>query len=90
MSRDAVAVTSLLGTFAVLWALASGFANQLGSFMIFCLNTVGEEAREVGRLSNELAVQGIVTMLKTVGPVVAIAVICAVAATFAQTRFLVS
>ena len=44
----------------------------------------------MGRLSNELAVQGIVTMLKTVGPVVAIAVICAVAATFAQTRFLVS
>ncbi len=90
MSKDAVAVVSLLGTFSVLWALASGFANQLGGFMIFCLNTVGEEAREVGRLSNELAVQGILAMLKTVGPVVAVAVLCAVAATFAQTRFLVS
>lgn len=90
MSRDAVAVVSLLGTFAVLWALASGFANQLGSFMLLCLNTVGEEVRDVGRLSNELAVQGLLAMLKTVGPVVAVAVLCAVAATFAQTRFLVS
>ena len=90
MSRDAVAVASLLGTFATLWLLANSFADQLAGFMALCLSTVGEESREVGGVSSELAVQGLMVMLKTVGPVVAVAVIAAVAATFAQTRFLVS
>ena len=90
MSRDAVAVASLLGTFATLWIFTGAFARQVGSFMELCLVTVGEEPREVGSTSGELAVQGIMVMLKTVGPVVAVAILCAVAATFAQTRFLVS
>ncbi len=90
MSRDAVAVASLLGTFATLWLLTGAFAEQLGGFMRLCLTTIGEEPREVGSLSGELSVQGIMVVLRTVGPVVAVAVLCAVAATFAQTRFLVS
>lgn len=90
MSRDAVAVASLLGTFATLWLLTNSFANQFAGFMALCLGTVGEESREVGSVSAELAVQGLMAMLKTVGPVVAVAVITAVAATFAQTKFLVS
>lgn len=90
MSRDAVAVASLLGTFVTLWALVSAFAQQMGGFMTLCFTTVGEAAREMGSLSSELGIQGILVMVKTVGPVVAMAVFCAVAATFAQTRFLVS
>ena len=90
MSRDAVAVASLLGTFGALWLLTSSFANEMAKFMMLCLTTMGEESREVGSVSGELAVQGIVTMGKTVGPLVAVAILCAVAATFAQTRFLVS
>ena len=90
MSRDAVAVASLLGTFAVLWLLTGAFVQELGGFMILCLTTVGEEARDVVSLSGELTIQGIVLMAKTVGPVVGTAILCAVAATFAQTQFLVS
>ena len=33
MSRDAVAVASLLGTFAVLWLVTGIFVEQLGGFM---------------------------------------------------------
>lgn len=41
MSRDAVAVASLLGTFITLWLLTSAFAQQLGGFMALCLTTMG-------------------------------------------------
>ena len=90
MSRDAVAVVSLLGTFLTLWLLTGAFAEQLGGFMALCLAMTGEEARETSGVMGELAVQGVVLVGKTVGPVVAVAILCAVAATFAQTRFLVT
>ena len=44
----------------------------------------------MGGVCGELAVQGIVLVVKTVGIVALAAILCAVAATFAQTRFLVS
>mgnify|MGYP002510229705 FL=1 len=90
MSRDAVAVASLLGTFATLWLVANAFAEQLGGFMTLCLAAAGEGPQDALSLSGEMSVQGVMVILKTVGPVVAVAILCAVAATFAQTRFLVS
>ena len=89
-SQDAVAVAGLLGTFGTLWLLTGTFAQQLGGFMTLCLATAGEESRDVGGVCGELAVQGIVLVVKTVGIVALAAILCAVAATFAQTRFLVS
>ena len=89
-SQDAVAVAGLLGTFATLWLLTGTFAQQLGGFMTLCLATAGEESRDVGGVCGELAVQGIVLVVKAVGIVALAAILCAVAATFAQTRFLVS
>ena len=90
MSKDAVAVVSLLGTFATLWLLIGLFAEETGKFMALCFDTLGEGYREVGSLSGEMSVQGIVSIAKTVGPVMGVAILCAVAATFAQTRFLVA
>ena len=83
-------MAGLLGTFGTLWLLTGAFVQQLGGFMTLCLTTAGEDAREVGGVCSELAVQGIVLVLKTVGIVAAVAILCAVAATFAQTNFLVS
>ena len=89
-SQDAVAVASLLGTFATLWLLTGAFAEQMGAFMTLCITTAGEEPREAAGLAGEMSLQGLMVVAKTVGPVVAVAIFCAVAATFAQTRFLVS
>lgn len=89
-SQDAIAVAGLLGTFATLWMLLDTFSTQLSGFMTLCLATIGEEPQDVASLSGEMAVQGIVLLAQTVGPVIAVAIICAVAATFAQTRFLVT
>ncbi len=83
-------MASLLGTFATLWLLTGAFAEQLGGFMALCLSTAGEEPREVVGLSGEMGIQGLMVIVKTVGPVVAVSILAAVAATFAQTRFLVS
>ena len=90
MSKDAVAVASLLGTFATLWLLLGMFAEETSAFMMLCFDTVGQEPREVGSLTGELAVQGLWSVAKMVGPVMLVAILCAVAATFAQTRFLVT
>ena len=90
MSRDAVAVATLLGTFLTLWLLTGVFAEQLAGFMSLCLSMTGEEAREAGGVIGELAFQSIALLGRTVGLVAAAAILCAVAATFAQTRFLVT
>ena len=90
MSKDAVAVASLLGTFATLWLVTGMFAEETAKFLRLCFDAMGGGEQEVGGLSGELAVQGLVAIGKTVGPVVGVAILCAVAATFAQTRFLVS
>ena len=90
MSRDAVAVTSLLGTFATLWLLTTTFARQMAGFMTNCFETVGEEMREMNSITTEFGAKGVVVVGRTVGLLAAVAVLCAVAATFAQTRFLVS
>ena len=90
MSKDAVAVASLLGTFAALWLLTNMFAEETAGFMALCFTVMGQEYQEVGSLSGELAVQGVWSIAKTVGLVALTAILCAVAATFAQTRFLVT
>ena len=90
MSRDAVAVASLLGTFLTLWLVTGAFADQLGGFMTLCLVSAGDEVLPAVDLAGQMGIQACMVILKTVGPVVAVAVLAAVAATFAQTRFLVS
>ena len=90
MSKDAIAVVGLLGTFSVLFLLTGTIAEETVRFMTLCFNTMGQEYREVGSLTGELAVQGLASVAKAVGPVALIAILCAVAATFAQTRFLVT
>ena len=89
-SQDAVAVASLLGTFGTLWLMTGAFAEQLGGFMTLCLASVGEEPQDAPSLMGGVAIQGIVILAKTVGPVMLAAIFCAVASTFAQTRFLIS
>ena len=66
MSKDAVAVASLLGTFATLWLVTGMFAEQLGGFMTLCIASAGETPQETVSKSGELGIQGIMVILKTV------------------------
>ena len=86
MSRDAVAVATLIGSFAVLWLTMGNFVDQLARFLGFCLENIGQ-----GQVAGStLFTQGALVMVKTVGPVLATTVLCAVVATFGQTKLLVS
>lgn len=88
-SQDAIAVATLVGSFAVLWAFRGSFAERLGAFMTLCLETAGEST-DIQHILTALANQGVAVLAQTVGPILAVTVLCAIAATFAQTRFLVS
>lgn len=89
LSQDAVAVATLLGSCVALWLMAGGIVEKVGAFFIACLTACGGTL-PVGDQVAELTHQGILLLVRTVLPLTLVTVLCAVAATFAQTRLLVS
>ncbi|MCI8801751.1 MAG: flagellar biosynthesis protein FlhB [Oscillibacter sp.] len=91
LSQDAVAVATLLGSFMSFWLLAGNIAEELTAFMRFCiLECAAAPAGDLGSILWELMLQGMLLMGKTVLPITLITALCAITATFAQTRLLVS
>ena len=90
MSRDAVSVATLIGSFSVLWLTLPTFSRELGSFMTYCLEMSSDSGGDLTQYLNELVVQCILVVVKTAGPVLLVTLGCAVVATFAQTRFLIA
>lgn len=89
LSQDAVAVATLLGSCAALWLLAGGIIQEMAEFMNACLAACGETL-PVGDQVAELEHQGLLLLVRTVLPITLVTALCAIAATFAQTRLLVS
>lgn len=91
LSQDAVAVVTLLGSFSVFWLLAGRIGEQLAGFMGFCFSKVDlAGGLAIGDILHELVMQSLGLMARTVLPITLITAGCAVVATFAQTRMLVS
>ena len=91
LSQDAVAVVTLLGSFFVFWLMAGRIAEQLTGFMRFCFSQVDlAGGRAVSDILHELTMQALGLMLRTVLPITLVTAGCAIIATFAQTRLLVS
>ena len=89
LSQDAVSVATLLASVFVLFLMADTLASQLGGFFSYCVAKCGESASGA-EILREIGMQALVVLVKTVFPVTLVTAFCAVAATFAQTRFLVS
>lgn len=89
LSQDAVAVTTLLGSCAALWLMSGNIIREMSAFMTACLTACGVSL-PVGDQVAELEHQGILLLVRTVLPLLLVTAICAVVATFAQTRLLVS
>jgi len=89
-SQDAIAVVTLVGSFAMLWVLSGSFVERLGAFLTLCFEELADPSTALPDVLSELPIQGTVALAVTVGPILLVTVLCAVAATFAQTRFLVS
>ena len=91
MSQDAVAVVTLLGSFSVFWMMSGRIAEQLTGFMRFCFTQVDlAGGLAVDDMLRELTMQALGLMARTVLPITLVTAGCAVVATFAQTRLLVS
>lgn len=91
LSQDAVAVATLLGSFLCFWLLAGDIADELAAFMRFCLSEcIAQPPGSIGTVLRDLMMQALAMLAKTVLPITLLTVLCSVAATFAQTRMLVS
>ena len=88
MSQDAVSVVTLVGAFATFFLLAGYIAEQIARFTAYCVQKCGTS--DGIHLDAELLTQGILLVIKTAGPMLLVTCVCAVLATFAQTRMLVS
>ena len=89
-SQDAIAVAALLGSFGMLWIWIDNFPRELGSFMTYCLENVKKSGTTLPVFISELAVEGLMVVAKTAGPILLVTMLCAVVATFTQTKFLVN
>ncbi len=89
MSQDAVSVATLIGACAVFFAVAPMIADEVAGFIAFCIERCGAQG-DTETLLADLAAQSVRLVLKTALPGLLVTTVCAVAATFAQTRLLVS
>lgn len=91
LSQDAVAVATLMGSFLSFWLLAGNIAEELTAFMRYCFtDCVVAPGGAIGTILRDLMMQALLLMAKTVLPITVVTALCAIVATFAQTRLLVS
>ena len=91
MSKDVVAVATLLGSLVMLKVMGGIVVEQADSLFATCFGYIGESY--VGMLPTilrELLTKCILTVVIVAGPFLGVTAILAVAATFAQTKLLVT
>ena len=91
LCQDIIAVATLIGSVAMLRIMFPTFVEQLTDFFQTCSGlAIGTADQGTSFYMNELLFQGVETFVMTVGPLLLVTILIAVAATFAQTRFLVA
>lgn len=90
LSKDAVSVFTLIGALSIFALWAGNIAEQMARFLSYSLSLSDLGAGSLQGILREIGVQGAVSILKIVGPIAAVTIFCAVAATFFQTKFLVA
>lgn len=91
MSKDAVAVVTLMGSLYMLQAMAPLMLEQVEHIMKTCFAYIGSGyAGMVPDILSELVHQGLMAFLIMAGPLVGVTALLAIAVTLFQTRMLVS
>ena len=86
LSRDAVSVASLFGSIIVMRITFAGALSAVGAFMVYCIRLI-----QGGGMPDQTMLLRCVSLIGEVaGPFLAVAALLSIAATFAQTRLLVS
>lgn len=88
-SQDVVSVVTLIGACCVFFALASYIAEETAKFMSLCIELCSENT-DIQQRFGSLFQESILLVLKTGMPGLLVTALCAVVATFAQTRMLIS
>lgn len=88
-SQDAVSVVTLVGACCVFFLLGPYIAQEVGRFIHLCIELCREDGDVLQRMGN-LFQESVLLILKTGLPGLLVTALCAVAATFAQTRMLIS
>jgi flagellar biosynthetic protein FlhB len=91
LSKDAIAVVTLFSTFLMLKLLAGGIAEDIDDYFHLCLQYSQDiPTGQAAALFRPMFQTGVWILFKSAGPILGIAVIAAIAATFFQTKMLVS
>lgn len=89
--QDILAVSTLIGSVVMLRMMFGTFVDQISEFFAQCAGyAVGTMETDGGFYMGELMFQGVKVFVATAGPMLLATVLVAMAATFAQTRFLVA
>ncbi len=88
MSKDAVGVASLFAAIVSLRLLGSSVVPNVSAYFVFCFEQM--QSAQLTETFSVLAMRFLSMTAQVVGPVAGLAILASMAATFAQTRFLVS
>lgn len=91
LSKDAIAVVSLLTTFFTLFLLSDIIVDQLSQFLSLCLDYAKQlSVGQVSGILSDLTVAGVLVLAKTAGVILFVAILATISVTFLQTKLLVS
>ena len=88
LSKDAVAVASLVGSVLILRLTFTSAAEQIQRFIQYCLALARDP--NVVPMPKELLLQSVVLVARVAGPLLAVTILLTLIATMAQTRMLIS
>lgn len=88
LSKDVVAVSTLVGSVLMLRVTFPGAVDQIGKFTRYCLTLAKDHP--ISDVPKELLYQSVMLVARAAGPLLAITVMLSLFATMAQTRMLVS
>lgn len=89
LSQDAVSVTTLIGASAILFLMGPMVAEEIGDFIRFCIEKVSS-GQGLMAIFPEIGKRSVMLIFKTAFPILLVTGLCAILATFAQTRMLIS
>ncbi len=90
MSQDAVAVATLIGSLMLFIIQSGKIAEELARFIRFCFEYIKNADRLMEGGLRDIVYEGLQVVLRTAFPIAIVTAVCAIVATFAQTRMLVS
>jgi len=90
-SQDAISVITLLGSFFTMSLVAENIVAEVANFFRYCMRMAQDQPTGmIPTTLGHMSIQALMAIVRTTGPIIAVTILCAVAATFFQTKMLVT